>query len=93
MGLSSCLILLGGVLIYSFTGLTNFESIYSLFSVFESNNLTQGLNLGFIIMIVGLLFKIAAAPFHHWSPGLIEKFYFMLKAYIKSNVLLKSTVD
>jgi NADH-ubiquinone oxidoreductase chain 2 len=31
--LSSCFILLGAGLIYSFTGLTNFESIYSLISV------------------------------------------------------------
>ena len=32
-GLSSCFILLGSGLIYSYTGLTNFESIYSLVSV------------------------------------------------------------
>jgi NADH-ubiquinone oxidoreductase chain 2 len=71
-GLSSCLILLGSVLIYSFTGLTNFESIYSLLSIFESNNLIQGLNLGFIIMIIGLLFKIAAAPLHNWAPDVYD---------------------
>jgi len=76
-GLSSCLILLGSVLIYSFTGLTNFESIYSLLSIFESNNLIQGLNLGFIIMIIGLLFKIAAAPLHNWAPDWgLRKFFF-----------------
>jgi NADH-ubiquinone oxidoreductase chain 2 len=64
-GLSSCLILLGGSLIYSYTGLTNFESIYSLISVSEFNNINQGLNLGFIFMFIGLLFKIAAAPLHN----------------------------
>jgi NADH-ubiquinone oxidoreductase chain 2 len=72
LGLSSCLILLGGVLIYSFTGLTNFESIYSFLSVFDNKNIIQGLNLGFIIMFVGLLFKIAAAPLHHWSPDVYD---------------------
>ena len=41
-GLSSCLILLGAGLIYSFTGLTNFESIYSLISVSEFNYVIQG---------------------------------------------------
>lgn len=66
-GLSSCLILLGGGLVYSFTGLTNFESIYSLISLSETNNIIQGFNLGFIFIIVGLLFKIAAAPLHNWS--------------------------
>lgn len=71
MCLSSCLILLGAVLIYAFTGLTNFESIYSLVSVSDSNNITQGLSLGLIIIIVGFLFKIAAAPLHHWSLGLL----------------------
>ena len=73
MCLSSCLILLGAVLIYAFTGLTNFESIYSLVSVSDSNNITQGLSLGLIIIIVGFLFKIAAAPLHHWSPDVYDE--------------------
>ena len=39
MGLSSCFILFGAGLIYAFTGLTNLESIYSLISVSEINNI------------------------------------------------------
>jgi NADH-ubiquinone oxidoreductase chain 2 len=38
-GLSSCFILFGAGLIYAFTGLTNLESIYSLISVSEINNI------------------------------------------------------
>ena len=34
--LSSCIILLGCGLIYSYTGLTNFESIYTIISTFNS---------------------------------------------------------
>jgi NADH-ubiquinone oxidoreductase chain 2 len=64
-GLSSCLILLGGALVYTFTGLTNFESISSLISVVYSNNINQGITLGILIIIIGLLFKIAAAPLHN----------------------------
>ncbi len=71
-GLSSCLILLGAGIIYTFTGLTNFESIYSLVSVSYNNNIIQGLSLGFIIIIVGFLFKIAAAPLHNWSPDVYD---------------------
>lgn len=67
-GLSSCLILLGGALVYTFTGLTNFESISSLISVVYSNNINQGITLGILIIIIGLLFKIAAAPLHNWAP-------------------------
>ena len=89
--LSSCLILLGIGLIYSFTGLTNLESIYSLVScllpstsaiatltpVIDSINtsatqITQGLNLGLIIIVIGFLFKISAAPLHHWAPDVYD---------------------
>jgi NADH-ubiquinone oxidoreductase chain 2 len=71
-GLSSCLILLGAGLIYTFSGLTNFESIYSLISVSDSNNIIQGLILGLILIIVGFLFKIAAAPLHNWAPDVYD---------------------
>ena len=71
-GLSSCLILLGAGLIYSFTGLTNFESIYSLISVSEFNYVIQGLSLGLTLIFVGFLFKIAAAPLHNWSPDVYD---------------------
>ncbi|KAH7916976.1 hypothetical protein BV22DRAFT_1101112, partial [Leucogyrophana mollusca] len=71
-GLSSCLILLGSALIYTFTGLTNFESIYSLVSVSYSNQIIQGLSLGFILVFIGFLFKIAAAPLHNWAPDVYD---------------------
>ena len=88
-GLSSCFILFGAGLIYSLTGLTNLESIYSLISVSaaasggeSSYNLlsssglpftaTGGIFLGIIFIIVGFLFKIAAAPLHNWSPDVYD---------------------
>jgi NADH-ubiquinone oxidoreductase chain 2 len=72
-GLSSCLILLGAGLIYTFTGLTNLESIYSLISVSYSNSISQGFTLGLFIIMVGFLFKIAAAPLHHWAPDVYDE--------------------
>jgi hypothetical protein len=105
-GLSSCIILLGSGLIYTYTGLTNLESIYSLVSVSLSNNYNfteltnisqslgqeelsslfshiskylssedlliweNGFNIGLILIFVGFLFKIAAAPLHNWAPAL-----------------------
>jgi|HubBroStandDraft_5_1064220.scaffolds.fasta_scaffold22035_2 NADH-ubiquinone oxidoreductase chain 2 len=71
-GLSSCLILLGGGLLYTFTGLTNFESIYTLISVSYTNNIIQGITLGLLLMIIGFLFKIAAAPLHNWAPDVYD---------------------
>lgn len=90
-GLSSCIILLGCGIIYSYTGLTNFESIYSIISTSNSviylelqpvaNNsvsvsyslAVQGLSLGLILIFIGFLFKIAAAPLHNWSPDVYDE--------------------
>ena len=71
-GLSSCLILLGSGLVYFYTGLTNLESIYSLISVSNSESITQGLSLGLILIFVGFLFKISAAPLHSWAPDVYD---------------------
>ena len=73
--LASCLILLGSGLIYTYTGLTNLESIYNLISVTESLNsqISQGIALGFIIIFVGYLLKISAAPLHNWAPDVYDE--------------------
>lgn len=66
--LSSALILLGSSLIYAYTGLTNFESIYMLASVTGDasfSSVTSGIVLGVLIIGIGFLFKVAAAPFHN----------------------------
>lgn len=70
--LSSALILLGSALIYSYTGLTNLNSIYELISVPVSNATNDSYSsygvvvvLGFVIITIGLLFKVASAPFHY----------------------------
>jgi NADH-ubiquinone oxidoreductase chain 2 len=71
--LSSCFILLGAGLIYTFTGLTNFESIYSLISVSYTMKILSGVSLGVIFIFIGFLFKVAAAPFHSWSPDVYDE--------------------
>ena len=71
-GLSSCLILFGSGLVYFYTGLTNLESIYSLISANGLNSGT-GITLGIIIIIIGFLFKIAAAPLHNWAPDVYDE--------------------
>jgi NADH-ubiquinone oxidoreductase chain 2 len=68
-GLSSCIILLGSGLVYTYTGLTNLELIYTLLSVYSNGGLfnINGIAIGFFLIFSGFLFKIAAAPFHNWS--------------------------
>jgi len=82
-GLSSCIILLGQSLLYINSGNTNLDGIYIINSILVNNvdgleNTTSITNipniyqyyiqLSFVIMSVGLLFKISSAPFHFWSP-------------------------
>ena len=81
-GLSSCIILLGTGVIYSYTGTTNLESLYIINSVIDCSNsfgvtanqqyVIQGTNLGLTLIFIGFLFKIAAAPLHNWSPDVYD---------------------
>lgn len=77
-GLSSALILLGTALIYSYTGLTQFESIYTLVQVTGSNTMgyssvyNGGVTCGLLLIGIGFLFKVAAAPLHNWAPDVYD---------------------
>jgi NADH-ubiquinone oxidoreductase chain 2 len=74
-GLSSCFILLGSTLIYSYTGLINFESLNILQSVIGQSFEGVTYNyfaIGTLLMTMGFLFKIGAAPFHSWAPDVYD---------------------
>nr|WUR10606.1 NADH dehydrogenase subunit 2 [Elmerina hispida] len=137
-GLSSCIILLGSGLVYTYTGLTNLELIFTLVSIYSNTNYSEifsqyfsiinsnliltnasnalgtldplvcvasessvasevlsiktipfgefisldnirfiddklkGIGVGFLLIFSGFLFKIAAAPFHNWSPDVYD---------------------
>jgi len=71
-GLSSCIILFGSCLIYSYSGLTNLDSIQNILTINTNNNLLWGIYLGIIILIIGLLIKIGAAPLHNWAPDVYD---------------------
>ena len=69
-GLSSCFILLGISILYINTGTTNLDSLYIIMNLSTYNY--SYISLGFLIMSIGFLFKIAAAPFHFWSPDVYD---------------------
>lgn len=60
---SSSIILLGSVLIYNNTGLTNLEQIWSLQSVTP----ISGVTIGITLMLLGILLKVGSVPFHNWA--------------------------
>ena len=65
--LASGILLYGCSFIYGFTGSTNFEIISINLS--EANT---GAVFGIVFIIVGLAFKVSAAPFHMWTPDVYE---------------------
>lgn len=72
---SSGLILFGSSLIYGFTGTTNFENLSDILLGYGSTTLIEGssaVQIAIVFLAVGLLFKLAAAPFHMWSPDVYE---------------------
>jgi NADH-ubiquinone oxidoreductase chain 2 len=64
-GLSSGFILLGSSLLYAYTGTLNLEHIFMIYSDNVSHVIIDPCLL---ILFSGLLFKVSAAPFHHWAP-------------------------
>ena len=77
--LASCFILLGIGLIYANLGVTHLDSFYiinNLYSILNlnmlDNNNTNFIPYCLILVSVGLLFKISAAPFHFWSPDVYD---------------------
>jgi NADH-ubiquinone oxidoreductase chain 2 len=77
-GLSSCFILLGIGLIYANSGLTNLDGLYSIISDSEKYinysiwYIHSYMFYSLLLISVGFLFKIAAAPFHWWSPDVYD---------------------
>ena len=79
-GLSSCFILLGTSLLYVNYGTTGLDGYYIINSITSSNEFLNSdpiykplyLNMSLIILLVGFMFKISAAPFHFWSPDVYD---------------------
>lgn len=89
-GLSSCFILLGSALLYANSGTTSLDNIYVITSITEVNSASNFitwyqpyyLHLSLIIMSVGFLFKVSAAPFHFWSPDVYDGIPTIVTTYV-----------
>lgn len=70
-GFASALLLLGISMVYGLTGTTAISRTAELISVLD---LKQHLALyaALALMLAGLAFKVAAAPFHLWTPDVYE---------------------
>jgi NADH-quinone oxidoreductase subunit N len=66
---SSAILLYGISLIYGVTGSLRLDSISSVMSTLVTND---ALMFGIMLLGAGLCFKIAAVPFHMWTPDVYE---------------------
>lgn len=72
-GFSSGLLLFSFSLFYGITGSIYFHQLQIFQSLFFSPWLIySSLNLSIFMFLAGLLFKLAAAPFHMWAPDVYE---------------------
>jgi NADH-quinone oxidoreductase subunit N len=69
-GLASGILLYGISLLYGFTGTTLFSGISAAFA--GENAGSFGLIFGLVFTLAGIAFKIAAVPFHMWTPDVYE---------------------
>ncbi|NBO19465.1 MAG: NADH-quinone oxidoreductase subunit NuoN [Proteobacteria bacterium] len=67
--LSSGILLFGSSLVYGFTGTTNYDAIAHFLG---QGHATTGVVIGFVLVLVGICFKISAVPFHMWTPDVYE---------------------
>ena len=67
--LASGILLYGISLLYGFTGTMNFNGIASAFG---RGAPSLGLLFGLVFVLAGVAFKIAAVPFHMWTPDVYE---------------------
>lgn len=81
-GLASCFILLATGLLYINSGTTSLDNLYIINNISNNTLFIKDtfiywynsfyIAMGLVIMTVGLLFKVSAAPFHFWSPDVYD---------------------
>ena len=69
--LASGILLYGISMVYGFSGTTLFEGIAQAYAV-PSTELSKGLLFGLVFVFAGIAFKLAAVPFHMWTPDVYE---------------------
>lgn len=66
--LASGILLYGISLLYGFSGTTHYAGIAHVLS----GGVSIGMTFGMVFVLAGLAFKVAAVPFHMWTPDVYE---------------------
>lgn len=65
------ILLFGVALLYGATGSFNITQIASVVSA-QANESAPLLYMGLLLVLIGILFKVSAAPFHFWTPDVYD---------------------
>ncbi|TWI99924.1 NADH-quinone oxidoreductase subunit N [Mucilaginibacter frigoritolerans] len=82
---STGFLLFGITLIYGASGSFNLEAIRN-FVVEHPHNIDPMFYTGVLLIIVGLCFKVGAAPFHFWTPDVYEGSPTLITAFMSTVV-------
>jgi NADH-quinone oxidoreductase subunit N len=80
---SSAMLLYGIGLIYGATGSTHYDQIGHVLSG-DTSGIREALFLGLTLVMAGLGFKVAAVPFHMWTPDAYEGAPLPITAHISA---------
>ncbi|MCQ6274632.1 NADH-quinone oxidoreductase subunit NuoN [Bacillus sp. V3B] len=70
--ISTAITLFGVSYVYGLTGTTNIAAMREILLALNDSQSVYLLVISFLMIFVGLSFKIAAAPFHMWAPDVYE---------------------
>ena len=71
-GIGTAITLFGMSYLYGITGSTNIVDMQKVFAGELAGGIQLLLALAFLLLLVGLSFKIATVPFHMWAPDVYE---------------------
>ncbi|MGM9926960.1 MAG: NADH-quinone oxidoreductase subunit NuoN [Bacillus sp. (in: firmicutes)] len=70
--IATAITLFGMSYVYGLTGTTNMKEMGSLMAIILDSQYQYLFGVAFFMMVIGLSFKIAAAPFHMWAPDVYQ---------------------
>ncbi|GAB2696161.1 NADH-quinone oxidoreductase subunit N [Mucilaginibacter koreensis] len=82
---STGFLLFGIALLYGATGSFNLEGIRN-WALMHPHNTAPLFYTGIILMVIGLCFKVGAAPFHFWTPDVYEGSPTLITAFMATAV-------
>jgi NADH-quinone oxidoreductase subunit N len=80
------ILLFGMALVYGATGTFSLSQLGAAVAAPANASLTPMLHIGILMMLIGIGFKVSAAPFHFWTPDVYEGTPTFFTAYMSTVV-------